>query len=145
MNVDKKLIIDARLRYEKLYGNEPCEEYAIDKIEESLKIKLPDDFKLISTFYSGGSLGGISHYEISLSGDSVLTETLRLRESIGLLHKYVVIAEPASGLIVLNVDNDNVIWCDSTDAGNLNTDSCNNPDVWKSYADFFTYLLDEEF
>ena len=63
MNVDKGLI-DARLRYEKLYGNESCEEYAIDKIEESLKIKLPDDFKLISKFYSGGSLGGISHYDI---------------------------------------------------------------------------------
>ena len=60
------------------------------------------------------------------------------------MHKYVVIAEPASGLIVLNVDNNNVIWCDSTDAENLNTDSCNNPDVWNSYAAFFVSLLDEE-
>ncbi len=143
MNVDNG-IIEKRLKYEELYGHEPCDECAIEQIEKTLGIKLPNDFKLISDFYSGGSLGGISHYDISSTEYSILTETLRLRNSIGLLHKYVVIAEPASGLIVLNVDNNNVIWCDATDAENLNTDSCNNPDVWNSYAAFFDYLLDEE-
>ncbi|PIB16382.1 SMI1/KNR4 family protein [Vibrio rotiferianus] len=133
-------------RYEDLYGNEPCADGTIDAVENKLGLHLPEDFRVISGFYSGGVLGGISHHEIAAEGSAtnVVNETLRLRTTTNLPNEFVVIAEPPSGLIVMNVKNDKVIWCDSTDVNGLGTDSCINPDVWDSYSDFFCYLLDEE-
>ncbi|MBE0464325.1 MAG: SMI1/KNR4 family protein [Halomonadaceae bacterium] len=141
-------INNLRTRYEAIYGSEPCNDFAIFEIEEKLGIRLPEDFKEISTFYSGGLLGGISHHEIANISEAtnIVQETLRLRHSIGLLDCYVVIAEPSESLIVLNTDEQPaVIWCDAVEAKNINSLSFNNqPDTWRSYKEFFSYLLDEE-
>ena len=68
-------------RYDAIYGSESCDDGVISQIETELGLQLPSDFKEISLFYSGGFLGGISHYEIASISDAtnIVKETLRLR------------------------------------------------------------------
>lgn len=135
-------------KYTEIYGVEACPVEALNFLEKELGLKVPDDFKEISRFYSGGLLGGISHYEIAGSevATSIVQETLRLRGAIGLNKEYIVLAEPSESLIVLNVSGvPAVIWCDAIDAININSKSFETqPDCWDSYAEFFSYLLDRE-
>lgn len=137
-----------RKRYIAEFGDEPCSNQVLSDVESALNVKLPEDFKQISSFYSGGYLGGISHHEIACIGDAtnIVRETLRLRDSIGLDTNYIVIAEPAESLIVLNTTGrPAVIWCDAVEAKNINSQEfINLPDTWESYNEFFEYLLDEE-
>jgi hypothetical protein len=134
-------------RYRALYPLEGTSAIELKIIENKLDIKLPDDFKEIAQFYSGGLLGGISHFSISDEADPTITgETLRLRQQIGLLHKYVVLAEPPSSLIVMDTaGTPAVLWVDATDAEHLGKRAlATPPDEWASYRDFFESLLDEE-
>jgi hypothetical protein len=147
MNID-----ELQRRYFALFGTEPVAEKVIDEIEARLGIKLPFDLKQIAAFYRGGFLGGKSHHAISYFGPAtnIVDETLRLRKVIGLPQRLIALAEPAASLVVLETKNDEkqetpVIWCDATDANNLEKlEVLNKPQVWPSYAAFFSYLLDEE-
>jgi len=138
----------AQEKYLSFYGVEPCPLGEVLEIEEKLNICLPEDFKAISTFYSGGLLGGISHYSIGSGDDefNVVNETLRLRRAIGLSNEYVALAEPAGSLIVLNVlHGPAVLWCDALDVGSLGATGFSNfVDTWNTYEDFFLYLLQQE-
>lgn len=101
----------------------------------------------ISRFFSGGLKGGISHLAHASKGpeDNIVIETLRLRKSIGLNNRYIVIAEPAESLIVLNIESSEVIWCYNLDVHNINNGNyLVTPDRWENYLSFFKYLLDEE-
>ncbi len=57
-------------QYTKFYDIESVNDNIISKIENTLEVKLPSDFKSIAKFYSGGLLGGISHHEISLKSSA---------------------------------------------------------------------------
>lgn len=137
-----------RERYIAEYGREACEANTISKIESVLEVELPEDFKKICEFYSGGLLGGISHHEISNTGDAtnLCDETLRLRKAISLDKEFVVIAEPPESLIVMKTTGDlTVIWCDALDARNISSQEfTGSPQLWETYADFFEYLLNED-
>lgn len=139
---------ELKSRYFAICGAEPCSENELHNIEKALGLKLPSDFKQVSRFYSGGLLGGISHHEIAASGNAsnVVDETLRIRAAIGLERHYVVLAEPSESIIVLDASaHPAVIWCDAVDAVNINSRKFStSPDVWENYADFFSYLLEEE-
>ncbi|RAU45523.1 MULTISPECIES: SMI1/KNR4 family protein [unclassified Pseudomonas] len=135
-------------KYIAIYGFEGCSAEELRQIEDALGVRLPDDFKIISEFYSGGFLGGISHHEIAAHGEAtnIVQETLRIRAATGLSQDYVVLAEPSGSLIVLNVTRPpSVIWCDAVEVNKLNTmEFVNEPDSWSSYASFFEYLLSHE-
>jgi len=139
---------EAKEKYVSFYMVEPCSPASILDIEENLIIGLPEDFKSISKFYSGGLLGGISHFSIGSGDDefNVVSETLRLRRAIGLSNEYVALAEPAGSLIVLNVLHaPAVLWCDALDVGSLGAAGFSNfVDTWNTYEDFFLYLLQQE-
>ena len=142
-------LADLKKRYLALYESDPCSNGVIEAIENELGIKLPHDFKEISTFYSGGCLGGISHHEISVKGEAknVVRETLRIRKAIGLDARFMILAEPAESLIMMNLSEDDaaVIWVDAVEAAKANDMSFSNkPDTWKTYGDFFSYLLFSE-
>ena len=110
-------------RYEDIYGIEVCAVEVMGSIEKELDIKLPNDFKEIASFYSGGLVGGISHYDIAVSeGTSTMVqETLRIRKAAGVNNNFVVLAEPSGSLIVMNVSGvPGVLWCDANDAENIN-------------------------
>jgi len=139
---------EAKEKYVPFYGVEPCPLGEVLEIEEKPNISLSEDFKAISTFYSGGLLGGISHFSIGSGDDefNVVNETLRLRRAVGLSHEYVALAEPAGSLIVLNVLHcPAVVWCDALDVGCLGVAGFSNfVDTWNTYEDFFLYLLQQE-
>nr|UOP04192.1 SMI1/KNR4 family protein [Conchiformibius kuhniae] len=109
------------------------------KIEEVLEVHLPTDFIKISEFYSGGIVGGIEHLSISLDCDeNILTKTLYIRNHINLPNKYLVLSEMNESLILLDTENSHVIWIDSVDM------SFERADYWNSYAEFFSYMIEEE-
>ena len=97
-------------------------------------------------------LGGVSHNAIDTSGPAtnVVEETLRLRSAINLPQRFVVLSEPPNSLVVLDckcraTNAPTVIWCAAHDVerfGDLTAMS--NPETWPTYAEFFSYLLDEE-
>lgn len=139
-------------RYIALFKREPSSLGAIERIEKSLSIILPNDFKSISKFYSGGILGGKAHYAIECGGpaDNIGHETLRLRSAVNLPSNMIAIAEPAESLIVMETHpqadiSTNIIWLDALDVYSLSSPLVlNRSKVWGSYLDFFTFLLDEE-
>ncbi|MGM9922213.1 MAG: SMI1/KNR4 family protein [Bhargavaea sp.] len=136
-----------RKRYAALYPVEGARKIELENVERQLNIKLPDDFRNIARFYSGGLLGGISHFSISDKATPNITgETLRLRQQIDLPHEYVVLAEPPSSLIIMNTaGTPALIWTDASDADNLGKRVfATPPDEWTTYWDFFEALLDEE-
>jgi hypothetical protein len=51
-----------RDQYIILFGQEPAKDGVLDQIERELDVVLPTDFREICSFYSGGIVGGISHY-----------------------------------------------------------------------------------
>lgn len=140
-----------RERYLAFFGEEGVGDGVIEGIEARLGVALPEDFTQVAGFYSGGLLGGISHHEIASEGDAtnLVEETLRIREAVGLPRNFIVLAEPPESLIVLSVDasngSDAVIWCDAVEVNALRDNSfINPPQTWKTYADFFEYLLDSQ-
>ncbi len=138
------IIEELRNRYVDLFGLEPTECSGLDLIETELGVELPEDFKNVMKFYSGGMLGGISHNSLA----TIMKETKRLRGAVGLPHSFVVLAEPPVSLIVLNTKratNQVVIWCDGVDVSRLGTRrQMHNPQTWESYAEFFRFLIDTE-
>jgi hypothetical protein len=142
-----------RERYISFFGKETASDGAVDAIESALNLLLPDDLKEIGTFYRGGILGGKSHNALEPNGPAtnVVDETLRLRAATKLPHRFVVLAEPANSLIVLDTESratgaPAVIWCDANDAVRLDDVSAmaTPPETWPSYSAFFECLLDEE-
>lgn len=134
-------------RYESIYGKEPVQGNTILEIENILGVKLPTSFKEISKFYSGGLLGGISHYEIAIKGmaDNLLRRTLELRKEINLSHRYLVLAEPPESIILLDtISQPEVFWCNSEFVYDIVKYDMSHFDTWRDYADFFLYLLNEE-
>lgn len=134
MNID-----DMRKTYENIYGNEKTPSYDIDLIEKKLLITLPEDFKKIMQFYSGGHIGGISHFGTSeYDSENIINETIKARKFLDLLENYVVLAEPPESLIIMDtMKTSQVLWIDSNNIENIS-------EKWDSYAQFFQYLLDEE-
>jgi len=138
-------------RYIELFGDEPTSDGVLDQIETQLDVNIPSDFRDISGFYSGGTVGGISHHAIAAEGPAtnIVSETIRLRKSIDLPRSMLVLAEPPESLIVLATERSGthpaVIWLDSSDASNLSKiESLHKPQTWSSYAEFFEFLLDRE-
>ncbi len=141
-------IQELKKRYIHLYNSDGVEEVTLNKIEEILKLKLPNNFRQIASFYSGGLLGGISLFAVIHENISpnIVEETLRLRDAINLPLNFVVLSEPPESLIVMDTQNTpSVIWCDATDVVRLHDKSfITPPQTWNSYLDFFNNILEDE-
>jgi hypothetical protein len=143
-------IQELKKRYENLFPIEGVEDHILVKIEKMLNIELPDDFRKIASFYSGGLLGGISHFAIAFEGitPNIVEETARLRAAINLPSRFMVLAEPSESLIVMDTKAKNkssVIWCDATDVIRLDdTSFISTPETWDTYSEFFATLLEDE-
>ena len=141
-------IQEIKEKYINLFSNEGIDESVLKKIEEILEIKLPKDFCQMASFYSGGLLGGISNFAIAYEKitPNIVEETLRLRESINLPMRFIVLAEPPESLIVMDTENKpSVIWCDATDVEKISDMSfMTEPETWDTYLQFFRTLLEDE-
>lgn len=133
-------------RYEKLYPIEGIEEEMIDNVENDLEVKLPEDFREITKFYSGGLIGDISIFAFDRYTPNIVDETLRLRRIINLPSNFLVIAEPPASIILLDTQNTPaVIWCDSNEVNNLHDFSfVTAPDTWDTFSEFFLDLIEQE-
>jgi hypothetical protein len=141
-------IQELRKKYMHLYPSDGIDECVIRRIEDILKIKLPEDFWQIADFYSGGLLGGISGFSFAYEDitPNIVEETLRLRKAIKLPSRYIVLAEPPESLIVMDTENTpSIIWCDATDAIRISDMSfITRPQTWSTYLEFFAELLEDE-
>ncbi|WP_339262668.1 SMI1/KNR4 family protein [Lysinibacillus sp. FSL K6-3209] len=92
-------------KYQALYDFDGVTKESLDKIEHELQIKLPNDFREISGFYSGGIVGGIDIHSFQFSEPTnFIRETIRIREAVGLPNRFVVIAEQAESIIVMDTE-----------------------------------------
>lgn len=143
-----KKIMEMKKRYIALYSEDGINDRELVEIEKMLEVELPDSFGEISTFFSGGYLGSISNYSFSNVDNSlnIIDETIRLRETINLPTRFVVLAEPPESLIVMDTKNNpSIIWFDAVEVTELDKKSfTSQPDEWEDYADYFNALLEEE-
>ncbi len=120
----------------------------IKKLEHELKISRPDSFKLVGEFFDGSGIYVLPLDQIGWeSPTNVLDETKRLRISGRLLSNYLVLGEPAEGLIVMdcNSRSGQVLWCDAIDVDRIGKEALMTaPEVWGCYLDFVEYLVSEE-
>lgn len=140
-------ILDLKKKCLATLGSNGISNQELKQIESLLSLSLPDDFKLISEFFSGGTLGVIDNYSfVQGPWDNIIDETIKMRNSIDLPHQFIVLAEPPESLIVLNVESSpSVIWCDAIDVCHLEDNLYEvPPDTWNSYKDFFSKLLSDE-
>jgi hypothetical protein len=142
---------DLQKRYERLFGNEPTASGKLEELEKLLDLRLPDDLRSISRFYSGGMIGRKSLNSISPTGPAtnIGEATVRFRKMAQIPESMVVLAELDDSFIVLDAypppDTPAVYWCDSGDVFNLSDRSMlRSPQTWRSYSDFFESLLDDE-
>ncbi|MDM5247618.1 SMI1/KNR4 family protein [Lysinibacillus sp. G4S2] len=136
-----------RNKYRALYDIDGISKEYLVKIEHELQIKLPNDFREISSFYSGGDVGGKNIHSFLFSDPTnLIEETLRIREAVDLPNRFVVIAEQAESIIVMDTENKpSIIWIDSVEITKLDEqDFIAKPDVWEEFSDFFNYILDDE-
>ncbi|WGT26678.1 hypothetical protein [Pseudomonas marginalis] len=135
-------------RFESLNGIRAVDPDFIENLEHELKISLPTSFKLVGEFFDGSGIYVLPLHQIGWeSPTNVLSETKRLRNSGQLLPNYLVLGEPAEGLIVMDCNSQlgQVLWCDAIDVNRLGRDALMTaPEVWGSYLDFVEYLLSEE-
>lgn len=115
----------------------------LNKIESELQINLPNDFKEIASFCNGG----IDLHSFSTDNPiNLIGETLRIRKSVGIPHRFVILAEHDMSIFVMDTQNKpSILWIDSIEITKLEKqDFISRPDTWNDFSDFFEYLLDEE-
>ncbi len=143
-----------KTRYENLFpGDLGVKQEDLDYIEKELGIILPEDFRDIASFYSGGLIGGQSIYTITANFNDdysignrakVFRETIHLPETILPLY-----SEHGFIYIDLNDKSKNfrkVIYCGPEDAQNLYQSIYPQHVYWSylSFTDFFEYLIEQE-
>ena len=137
-----------RRRFERLNGARPACAALLGEIEKQLAVRLPEEFKRICEFYDGSGLNVIPMFSIGTNApeENPLLETLRLREAIAFPGNWVAIAEPPESLVIMDcLENGRVLWIDAIDARRVASgDFLRQPDVWESFSEFFSYVLDEE-
>lgn len=139
-------VVKVRARYERLFGVRPVEGSYLQQMEAELSVSLPESFLLATTFLDGSGFSVLPFHAVArIPATNVLSETKRLRASIGLPDKFLVLGEPPESLLVLDCSNDKVLWCDAVDAPRLGKEQLTGePKTWATFFDFLCYVLDEE-
>ncbi len=149
-------MINSKLKekYLSIYTEKSLSKETIKDIENSLEIVLPNDLIEISQYCDRfDNIGILDLFSFDKTADdwSIFEKTKFFRTSINLSNEYLVLKEGDESFIVLETQlNPNeqaqVIWCSSTDAYNLAIKQplIDNPIIFSTFADFFSYLLDQE-
>lgn len=116
-------------------------------IEQRLGVRLPDDFKELGQFFSGGSLGVLEFFDFKKSNAlNIIDERIRLRKEMQLPIRYIFLAEPPEGIVLLDVySSPSIIWCDANDISHINEeDFVNHADTWECFNELIWEMLAEE-
>ena len=134
-------------KYMSLYEIDGVSSEYLAIIERDLQVKLPEDFREIAGYYSGGCMGYADVHSFRHSDPTnIIGETLRIRNAVGLPCKFVVISEQSESIIVMDTENNpSIIWLDSVEISKLGERNfISKPDTWNSFSDFFEQLLADE-
>src|SRR5580693_5878291 len=135
-------------RYIAMNGVRPIPSKVLTAITSDLGLQLPLDFLDIGKFLDGSGINVIPLYSLAGNAPTMnpMSETLRLRNVIGLPSNWLVLGEPPESLLLMDcAAAGRVIWIDSIDAKRIASQSfTNQPTSWNSFGEFFEYLLDEE-
>lgn len=140
-------IIEIKKMYEKFFTADGISKNEITKKEEELGITLPNDFKEITSFFSGGSIGPIEIYDFCYENElNIWKETERIRKAVDLELECIVLAEPPESIIIMHTEKKPaIIWCDASDIYNIKTGKFDvEPEIWENFSDFFYDILMEE-
>lgn len=118
----------------------------IGNVEKQLNITLPKDFKeiCINCSYESFYLYSLFNFETE-----VIRETLEIRKEYHLPNNYLILDQDDPGPILMKITsngNAEVIMCSYRDFLNI----CDgkpyeeNPIIFPTFADFYSFLLDEE-
>ena len=122
------------------------DEQEINFVEQKLGVTFPEDFKAINQQIGYESFDFFDYYSFNCG---VIEETVYYRNKEKLPHNYLVLTSDDVSFLLLKLKPDNtseVIWCDEPDFYNL----CRKgkmeykATVFKSFTDFYEFLLDEE-
>jgi hypothetical protein len=144
MNID---ILEKRI--EKVLGRHPLTQEEISSVENDLKVRFPEIFVKLNKRCSY-EYAGFDFFNFRKKGTySLVTETLAIRKTYdGDSNKFVVLYTDDAGIVILNTEDENasVMWCSIYDIENVfnNLPLEHSYEFFPTFADFFTYLLDEE-
>lgn len=141
-------LLELKNKYLEIFQEDALNLEELGNIETKLGVTMPDDFKEITKFFSGGSVGIIEFYDFKIDNDiNIIDETLRLREEINLPKQYIVLAEPPESIVIIDTKNTPaIIWCDAIDVENIASNNYSTqPDIWDNFSEFFYEMLLEEF
>ncbi len=137
-------------RIEKMFGNHPITAEEISAVESTLKIKFPDIFVRLNKVcsYEYSNLVGFLNFRRK-GTYSLINDTLGVRKYYeGNSEKFVVLYSDDAGIFLLNTGDEkaSVMWCSIYDIENVFNDRPleYDYDFFPTFADFFTYLLDQE-
>jgi hypothetical protein len=134
-------------KYLSLYDSDGISKEQLDWIEHELQIRLPNDFREITGYYGGGSIGYKDIHAFSVScPDNLVSETLKIRSAVKMPNRFIVIGEQSESIIIMDTENKpSILHIDSVEISKLEKqDFISEPDVWMNFSDFFAELLDEE-
>lgn len=127
----------------------PTQEETLERVERELDIYFPKELYVAYARYGHDALTPPFFIGLVDDGpDGVKANTLACRQTRGLPHRYVFLAEDDVATVFLETQDSRdkptpVIYCDIMDAEAL----CNeeelqhNPTIFPSYTDFYEYFL----
>lgn len=152
--MDKVLIHNLLERYRKLFPHDPIYDDNLRCVEDGLGVTLPQDMKMISSLYDGGTFGGMPNYHlhpVTWEYD-IVNRTLSLRKALCLPTKFLVLAELDESIVFLETrDSDRldtpISWINAFDAGRFALEEPLAAPAVMTFPDFtsyFAFLVDEE-
>lgn len=120
----------------------------INKVEQELKLKLPQDFTELCSIYSYECFQRFEFLNFGMD-KGVISETLDLRKACNLPNNYLVLEEDDPGMVLMKINEDassEVIICSYYDFDSicLGRPYEENPTIFSSFTDFYEFLINEE-
>lgn len=144
---DKIIQLLTRAKLFKINSRAELSVLCIRKVESELHLKLSQDFKILCKFYRYDTFLFFDFYNLTSEG-GVIGTTKAWRENINLPHNYLVLSDDGTSSVLMKIEDDksSVIWCSLEDVLNIcdNLPMQYNPTIFPTFADFYSFLLDEE-
>lgn len=150
----QKRLNEVKARYLNLFPDDLEPKTDISLIENELGLHLPEDFKIISEFYSGGYVGNYSIFSFYKENDdyNIIDRTLYYRQiDLKLPINYISFAETEVSFIFMKIVNEKkingeVYITSIHDIYNLSNGKQleYDYDYFPSFTDFFEYLIKQE-
>ncbi|WP_282610164.1 hypothetical protein [Pelagibius sp. Alg239-R121] len=136
---------ELRDRYIKLNGLCAVDTQRLINTQSELGLTFPESFYEACKFFDGSGCGNFFHNIDRAVEPNIFGETQRLRESISLPNRYLVIGEPPGSLLLIDCEIGSTIWCDASDAPNLAKGGpLRDPTIWNNFYECLEFAIEQE-